>query len=68
MENFSNFRILGVILHNEFKPFRKLVYEEGNVRTYKILGLLEILEIKNKSKLKWGKVSGVLGDYNNDMR
>ena len=41
---------------------------EGNVRTYKILGSLEILAIKNKSKLKWGKMSGVLGDYNNDMR
>ena len=40
-------RILIMILHNEFKPFRKLVYEEGNVRTYKILGSLEILAIKN---------------------
>ena len=50
LEILENFRILGMILHNEFKPFSKLVYDDDdddeNVSTYKILGLLEILAIK----------------------
>ena len=44
-----------MILHNEFKPFSKLVYDDDdeNVSTYRILGSLEILAIKN------GKVVGI---------
>ena len=43
-----------MILHNEFKPFSKLVYDDddddGNVSTYRILGSLEILAIKKESQ------------------
>ena len=46
--NFGNFRILGMILHYELKPFSKLVDDDDdeNVSTYKILGSLKILAIK----------------------
>ena len=45
-----------MILHNEFKPFSKLVYDDDdddeNVSTYRILGSLEILAIKNYGSVK----------------
>ena len=46
-----------MILHNDFKPFSKLVYDDddddGNVSTYRILGSLEILAIKNSSVTRY---------------
>ena len=47
-----------MILHNVLKPFSKLVYDDdddddGNVSTYKILGSLEILAIKNQRFLSF---------------